>query len=452
MPRRPNIKNLPSRLLEETATPLYVVDSGLRIRYANEALGQCLGLNREVLVDRKLEYLADDRGEDEDSAKANRLCPPPGWIPLPESVVDSAHHPLVFGVHLEPNRSMAAQCLPFQLGNDSALVCSLHPDSGQRVLSRHHATWLHERIQKFRVAQSSRFHAIPFLGDSPEAVRCFAQARAFALLESSVLVVGAETSQRLDLARAIHYSGFASEGAPNPLLPIDCEQVDGESIREIMLGHQQMMDGVENGEMQHVLLINVCKLNERGQQDLLDLLNESWFRVRILSTSHALLRQLPEFNQELACRLSTLELTIPPLRDRKSDAVVLAQDLLEKSGRRRPLSREAIEALQLYAWQGDYAELKGLVEGLPVAPTDGEIVLSDFPDSFRLAFQAMSHPRPTVESIELDDLLADIETQAIEYAIRASHGNKTVAAKMLGITRARLHRKIAENGGDREPE
>ena len=219
-----------------------------------------------------------------------------------------------------------------------------------------------------------------------------------------------------------------------------------------MLGHQQMMDGVENGEMQHVLLINVCKLNERGQQDLLDLLNESWFRVRILSTSHALLRQLPEFNQELACRLSTLELTIPPLRDRKSDAVVLAQDLLEKSGRRRPLSREAIEALQLYAWQGDYAELKGLVEGLPVAPTDGEIVLSDFPDSFRLAFQAMSQPRPTVESIELDDLLADIETQAIEYAIRASHGNKTVAAKMLGITRARLHRKIAENGGDREPE
>ena len=63
-----------------------------------------------------------------------------------------------------------------------------------------------------------------------------------------------------------------------------------------------------------------------------------------------------------------------------------------------------------------------------------------------MALKALENPIPKFESIDLDQLLSDIEKETIEQAIQLSNGNKTSAARMLGITRARLHRKIADSG------
>lgn len=442
MPRRPNTKNIPSRLFEESATPIFFLDEKLVVVYANEAFCALIGYERDLVIDRQLVYRTDF--ENEVDQNLSSFCPPATFFASEKNVadIDCYFKDKRFRLHLSKLNQPSDEV--YIVGKISEAT----EHSNDSIASS--SAQLHLAIQRFRTKQNERFRRIPFLGNSDIAQKCFDQARAYAISNSNVSLVGHTQSQIVEIAKAIHYSGFSSAEDSDVLLPINCEVVDSSRIQTIIVDHLQVMAAGEAGVQAFVLLINAEHLSEMAQRDLLSLQQLPDVEIRWTSTSAIPLMEVDGFDSGLAAKLSTLELRLPQLCDRKEDVLALAQQLLESTNNAdRQLAafhRDAIEAMQFYSWPGDYHELVEMIEAGKKNCKSNELQLDELPLNFRMAVKAIANPRKEFEAIQMDDVLSDFESEMIARAIAVCNGNKTNAARMLGITRARLHRKLDENG------
>ena len=167
--------------------------------------------------------------------------------------------------------------------------------------------------------------------------------------------------------------------------------------------------------------------------------------VRLISATnmniHAMVG-LGTFRQDLLYRINTIELHIPPLRERGNDIQLLADYFLARYARKykkeiRGLSRDARSKLQNYSWPGNVRELQHAIERAVIL-SDGTMLR---PENFML--------QPTVsnKTADLEELnLSILEKEAIERALRRAEGNVTRAAELLGITRFALYRKLDKLG------
>ena len=170
--------------------------------------------------------------------------------------------------------------------------------------------------------------------------------------------------------------------------------------------------------------------------------------VRLICATNADIRHLVEegqFRQDLLYRINTIELHIPPLRERGNDILLLADHFLQRYARKyqkemRGLTREAKNKLLKYAWPGNVRELQHTMERA-VLLGDGSLLRPE-----NVLLQA-AEPRASHKNQENETLnLEQLERQAIERAMRLSNGNMTRAAEYLGITRFALYRKIEKLG------
>lgn len=170
--------------------------------------------------------------------------------------------------------------------------------------------------------------------------------------------------------------------------------------------------------------------------------------VRLICATNADIRRMVEeerFRQDLLYRINTIELHIPPLRERGNDILLLADYFLQRYARKyrkemRGLTREAKSKLLRYAWPGNVRELQHTMERAVILG-DGSLLR---PENF--VFQATA-PVPRSHKEEKETLnLEQLERQAVERAMRLSEGNMTKAAEYLGITRFALYRKIEKLG------
>ena len=170
--------------------------------------------------------------------------------------------------------------------------------------------------------------------------------------------------------------------------------------------------------------------------------------VRLICATNADIRRMVEeerFRQDLLYRINTIELHIPPLRERGNDILLLADHFLQRYARKyqkemRGLTREAKNKLLKYAWPGNVRELQHTMERAVILG-DGSLLR---PENF--VFQATAPAsRPRKEEKEVLNL-EQLERQAVERAMRLSEGNMTKAAEYLGITRFALYRKIEKLG------
>lgn len=169
--------------------------------------------------------------------------------------------------------------------------------------------------------------------------------------------------------------------------------------------------------------------------------------VRLICATNADIRRMVEegrFRQDLLYRINTIELHIPPLRERGNDILLLADHFLQRYARKyrkemRGLTREAKNKLLKYAWPGNVRELQHTMERAVILG-DGSLLRPE-----NLVFQASSVARPHKEEKEVLNL-EQLERQAVERAMRLSEGNMTKAAEYLGITRFALYRKIEKLG------
>ena len=175
--------------------------------------------------------------------------------------------------------------------------------------------------------------------------------------------------------------------------------------------------------------------------------------VRVISATNVPRAQLADegrFRQDLLFRLNTVELTLPPLRERREDIAEIAAHYAEEYARRYhkpelPFSPAAVEAMQAYDWPGNVRALRHAVERAVILAEEGAYQ----PEDLQLNAQppAAARPATTVNSDPGDDLnLERMEKRTIEAALKQHRYNISHAAKELGLTRAALYRRMEKHG------
>ena len=286
-------------------------------------------------------------------------------------------------------------------------------------------------------------------------------ARIVAPSDMSVLILGANGTGKESVAQGIH----ANSGRDGKFLAVNCGALPRELAASLLFGHEKgaFTDArkAKAGRMEvatggTLFLDEIGNLSLPMQAKLLTAIEKRCISrlgstqatpidVRLICATNADIRRLVDegdFRQDLLYRINTIELHIPPLRERGNDILLLAEYFLQRYARKyqkemRGLTREAKNKLLKYAWPGNVRELQHTVERAVILG-DGSLLR---PENFM--FQAsVSRQKKEEEVLNLEQL----ERQAVERAMRLSEGNVTRAAEYLGITRFALYRKLEKLG------
>ncbi|HLV67885.1 MAG TPA: sigma-54 dependent transcriptional regulator [Polyangiaceae bacterium] len=311
------------------------------------------------------------------------------------------------------------------------------------------------------------------VGQSPKMRELARQVERVLSSDVAVCVFGESGTGKELIARAIHAGSPRRRG---PFIAINCAGIP-ESLQESELfGHER---GAFTGaistrrgcfEQAHggtLLLDELGEMSLSTQASLLRTLQEKVIRrvggsteipidVRIVCATHRDLRAEVEagrFREDLYFRLVVYPVHLPPLRERIDDIPLLVGHFLntleEGVGRKvRSISPEALDALCRYRWPGNVRELQNVVHRSLLACRGDEIALADLPADIRNTVlpsippqNTNGHARPAEEEEIIP--LHELERRAIQRALRATRGSVGKAAKLLGIGRATLYRRIA---------
>ncbi len=296
----------------------------------------------------------------------------------------------------------------------------------------------------------------------------------------TVLLQGETGTGKQYMARVIHYNGAR---AHKPCIEVDCPSIPRDLFESELFGHEKgSFTGaaarktglIEMAEGGTVLFDEVADLPLPLQAKLLRVLEERTLRrvggsttipvdVRFMAaTNHNLKDAVArgEFREDLYFRLNVVTLTVPPLRDRREDIVPLAEQFMAQSAMalRKPVRRleeTAEKTLMHYAFPGNIRELRNLIERAVLFCPGDSLEAKHFPSDIRSdssplagSFSSLTDSPQPSDPMQIhlafrlgEQSLADMENRIIAEAIQRAGGNKTLAAKYLGITRWTLNRR-----------
>lgn len=443
-----------SRLLNSAARPVYVLDREQRIVFGNEACLHWLGLSPDELIGARCTWHTSS-AEAGPEAVAGGLCPPPAALEGHEAggtvTCAGADGRL---------RRRRARFVPLAGGADEVIGVMALVEPADLVDSEMAAVeaapdesaQLHEHVRKYRQRFAARYRVDRLVGDSPAMRRARAQVELAAGSQASVLITGPVGSGRQLVAEAIHY-GNRSEPR-GTLVPLACSVLGAELIESALdaLADRHTLKGKAAGST--LLLNDADLLPVEVQAEAMQVLTSRSFPLRVISTAREALTELAargQYRADLAAALSTLTIHLPPLADRREDIPPLAQLFLEEVNARSKrqlagFTSEALDALDGYPWPGNVDELVLLVAEAHAKARELEITVADLPERIHLAAGAAAHPRVPEQRIVLDEFLGRVERELISRALARAKGNKTKAAKLLGMTRPRLYRRLVQLG------
>jgi two-component system response regulator HydG len=322
------------------------------------------------------------------------------------------------------------------------------------------------RIEAGRFADAERkatgFEAI--VGSSPALRHTLDQAARIAPLRDLTVLIGGETGTGKELlARALHY---ASPRAGDPFVEVNCAAIPANLLESELFGHER---GAFTGavaakpglfEIAHggtLFLDEIATLPLELQPKLLRALETRSIRrvggqqgrqvdVRVVAASHVDLGQAArqgEFREDLYYRLNVVTLVLPPLREREGDVELLARTFVGRIatsyGLPVPeLTPETRAALRAHRWPGNVRELRNALERAVVLSTPGTLKLGPLDDAGGRAVSTggiLPFPAP----------LAEVVRTAAQAMLDLTGGNKSEAARRLGISRPRLQRLLDGN-------
>lgn len=321
-----------------------------------------------------------------------------------------------------------------------------------------------------RKARSTRYSLGDFVGASPAALEVKRRARLAAGREMPVLLLGETGTGKEVLAQAIHsvsgrsdkpFVGVNVAAIPDNLLEAEFFGVAPGAYtgadRRTREGKFQLANGGtlfldEVGDMPLPLQAKLLRALQEGEIEPLGSNKVVSVDVRVIAaTSRNLEAMIAEgsFRSDLYYRLNVLEIPIPPLRDRMADLGVLCEALLEEIcvglELRGEINDAGVSALGSYDWPGNIRELRNVLERALTMSEEGGVLDADaifrvLPrnGSSPLMVQAPRSVRPLAQTV------ANAEAQAIEEALLATRGNRSRAAKLLGISRSVLYEKLAK--------
>ncbi len=280
----------------------------------------------------------------------------------------------------------------------------------------------------------------------------------------TILILGESGTGKELVARALH---FESPRAASPFVELNCAAITETLFESELFGHEKgaFTDaiGLKKGLMEHadrgtLFLDEVGEMAQASQAKLLRALQERAFRrlggtrdikvdVRVIAATNRSLEELVRegrFREDLFYRLSVIPITVPPLRDRPDDIVALARHFLVLANREsrklvKGFTPAAEQKLLGYRWPGNVRELRNVIERMVILTSGDVLDARDVPVPPATAEPAMSASGPN-ELATLDD----VERAHIRAVLAKVHGNRSAAARILGITRQTLRKKIGE--------
>jgi len=319
-----------------------------------------------------------------------------------------------------------------------------------------------EKLDTKRAAQAAS-HRTPrapkgIIGESAVMQDVFAAITKAASTSATVLLSGESGTGKELVARAIHYSGPRASSA---FVPVACGAIPEDLLASELFGHVkgsftgatdtragffQIAEGGtlfldEISETSLSMQVKLLRVLEDMQVWMIGASKPVQVDVRIVAATNKELHDQVQkglFREDLFYRLNVIPIEIPPLRKRNDDILLLlnyfAEKFAEELAKAPPaFSPEALEVLRNYGWPGNVRELGNVIQRLVLMSEEDVIEVPDLPPLMR--FSALS-------GSGLNRKLADVEAEYINNVLTSVEGNKTRAAKILGITRKTLREKL----------
>ncbi len=303
------------------------------------------------------------------------------------------------------------------------------------------------------------------IGSSPQMVEIYKLASRVAPTDATVLLNGETGTGKELIARMIHRN---SARTAHPFVPVDCASMAPSLLESELFGAQRgaytgadrdRMGVFEAANHGTVFLDEIGDIELNFQLKLLRFIQEREIRplgsaksksvdVRVIAATNRDLQKMveeEEFREDLWFRINVVRIVVPPLRERTGDVTLLAHYFLKKYNQRYNhqvrFSEPGLKALQNYTWPGNVRQLQHMLERLTILAPNGRIDEQSVREAIR-ATEPREHGGET---------LADAEMDQIRKVLAATSGNKSRAARILGIERKTLYRKLeradAPDGG-----
>ena len=323
---------------------------------------------------------------------------------------------------------------------------------------------LHQRLEQ-------RFGMTSFIGETPVIREVFEQIQHIGPSTATVLITGESGTGKELVAKAIHQ---LSRRARGPLVTVNCAALPATLLEAELFGHEKgaftganerRIGRVEQAQGGTLFLDEIGEIDATTQVKLLRLIGERTYErlgsgktqsadVRFLSATNKDLKALVRagtFREDLYFRIAVVPIHLPPLRERVADIPLLAHTFLKEYAREndKPVgafSTEAMELMLRYRWPGNVRELRASIEHAVVLCRGDQVQPRDLPASVRepLLEAATRTTVPTNGVVPGKLSLREAEKQLIIHALQECEGNRTEAAKKLGVSRRTLHRKLHE--------
>jgi len=342
----------------------------------------------------------------------------------------------------------------------------------QKALESRDLKIANRRLQE-EVEERYRFDNI--IGKSKEMREIYSTIRQIAEKNSTVLIHGESGTGKELVARAIHYNSLRKD---KPFVAVNCAAIPETLIESELFGHEKgaftdaQSRRIGHFEMAHqgtLFLDEVSELSLPTQAKILRALQEREFvrvggtktisvDVRLVSATNKNLEELMargNFRSDLYYRINVVPMTIPPLRKRKEDILLLAKHFLDKHAgpEKKKISPEAMDILVAYDWPGNVRELENIIERIVVLTNVDTIGPHELPPTLKNNSRVELIKREVLEGrISFEDAERDFEKDIILEALKKSNYVQTKTADLLGISRRILKYKMDKYGIEGPPE
>jgi PAS domain S-box-containing protein len=436
-------------ILDHVQNGVMITDEKGRIVFFSKTYGQFLGIDPQGAVGRPcLEVVENSR-----------------MHIVAETGVAEINHP-----HRIMDQDMVVQRIPIRIDGQGMFVYGqvMFKDVRDVQALAKKLNVLESKVELYEKElmslRSSKYTIENIIGESPVMVELKKLALKASQINAPVLILGESGTGKELFAHAIHY---ASDRRLYPFIRLNCSAIPKDLLESELFGYEP---GAFTGagakgkpgkfELAHqgsIFLDEISDLPLEMQPKLLRVLEEKEMErvggtrmtrsdFRLIAATHAKLENLVEqgiFRKDLYYRLNVLPLQIPPLRQRKEDIPLISEYLIRKFQKEEGtkmvlLSSEVMEIFQNYYWPGNVRELANILERI-LYTMDGDTVL---PRHLPIILQSMGKDSPKFEETVLKRLREDVEKEILLHTIRMSKDNKNKAARMLGIHRTSLYKKM----------
>ncbi len=292
--------------------------------------------------------------------------------------------------------------------------------------------------------------------------------------DSTVLITGESGTGKELIARAVHYNSPRAEQA---FVAINCGAIPSELLESELFGHIkgaftgaianrigrfEMADGGtifldEIGDLEPALQVKLLRVLQQRSFEPVGSTKSVQVNVRVIAATNKNLEDLVghgKFREDLFYRLNVIPITIPPLRERRTDIPLLFAHFMEqfnrtKSRRLTGISNETMDCLMNHPWPGNIRELENLVERLTILKGQGQIEINDLPVKYRATPSASIDPvqiEIPENGLDFNTAVDQFENNLILRALEKTNWNRNQAALLLRLNRTTLVEKIKKKG------